>query len=57
MVLQPRHLTMTPIEYRATTGSANEVRRLTVESIDNHIYFYADVDSDQCRHTYCAAIS
>jgi ATP-dependent Clp protease, protease subunit len=48
MVLQPRHPMMTPIEYRATTGSTNEVRRLTVESIDNHIYFYADVDSDRC---------
>jgi ATP-dependent protease ClpP protease subunit len=27
---------------------AGETRRLTVETIDNHIYFYADVDSDRC---------
>lgn len=25
-----------------------EERRLTVETIDNHVYFYADVDSDRC---------
>jgi ATP-dependent protease ClpP protease subunit len=29
-------------------GRADEVRRLTVETVDNHIYFYADVDSDRC---------
>jgi ATP-dependent protease ClpP protease subunit len=29
-------------------GRADEVQRLTVETVDNHIYFYADVDSDRC---------
>ncbi|MBZ0277806.1 MAG: ATP-dependent Clp protease proteolytic subunit [Anaerolineae bacterium] len=26
----------------------NDTPRLTVETVDNHIYFYADVDSDRC---------
>jgi ATP-dependent protease ClpP protease subunit len=29
-------------------GYDREERRLTVETIDNHVYFYADVDSDRC---------
>ena len=33
---------------RHVRGRADEVRRLTVETVDNHIYFYADVDSDRC---------
>lgn len=37
-----------PIEYRATRGAGTETPRLTVETVDNHVYFYADVDSDRC---------
>jgi ATP-dependent protease ClpP protease subunit len=33
---------------RRNRGRAEEVQRLTVETVDNHIYFYADVDSDRC---------
>jgi len=29
-------------------GREYETPRLTVETVDNHIYFYADVDSDRC---------
>jgi ATP-dependent protease ClpP protease subunit len=36
------------IEYRAGIGHSAEIPRLTVETVDNHIYFYADVDSDRC---------
>lgn len=47
MYMQPRHQLMTPFEFRAGAG-AHEMPRLTVETVDNHIYFYADVDSDRC---------
>lgn len=33
--------------HKARAGS-DEPPRLTVETVDNHIYFYADVDSDRC---------
>ena len=33
---------------RHVRGRSDEVPRLTVETVDNHIYFYADVDSDRC---------
>lgn len=33
------------LNYRAT---GDDTTRTTVETIDNHIYFYADVDSDYC---------
>ncbi len=36
------------IQYRAGFGRDGENPRLTVETVDNHIYFYADVDSDRC---------
>ena len=36
------------VEYRAGIGHTAETPRLTVETVDNHIYFYADVDSDRC---------
>src|SRR5262245_26436387 len=39
------------IEYRAAKPGKNNQReapRLTVETVDNHIYFYADVNSDRC---------
>ncbi len=36
------------MEYRAGFRAAGETPRLTVETVDNHIYFYADVDSDRC---------
>lgn len=29
-------------------NSGDDSPRLTVETVDNHIYFYADVDSDRC---------
>jgi ATP-dependent protease ClpP protease subunit len=32
----------------AGIGRTSETPRLTVETVDNHIYFYADVDSDRC---------
>jgi ATP-dependent protease ClpP protease subunit len=32
----------------ARTARDYETPRLTVETVDNHIYFYADVDSDRC---------
>lgn len=34
-------------DYRAITSGEDSLR-LTVETIDNHVYFYADVDSDRC---------
>lgn len=37
------------MEYRAGFhADSDSPRRLTVETVDNHIYFYADVDSDRC---------
>jgi ATP-dependent protease ClpP protease subunit len=36
------------MQYRAGIGREGENPRLTVETVDNHIYFYADVDSDRC---------
>lgn len=33
---------------RLALGDSDEASRLTVETVDNHIYFYADVDSDRC---------
>ncbi|MDZ4671002.1 MAG: Clp protease ClpP [Phototrophicales bacterium] len=41
------HLTQS-FGFRNAGGYEREERRLTVETIDNHIYFYADVDSDRC---------
>lgn len=32
----------------ASAARGHETPRLTVETVDNHIYFYADVDSDRC---------
>lgn len=32
----------------AKPSSSGEVEKLTVEQFDNHVYFYADVDSDRC---------
>jgi ATP-dependent Clp protease, protease subunit len=43
----PSHLFST-LPFRAFGMDGHEPRRLTVETIDNHIYFYADVDSDRC---------
>ncbi|MDX1994118.1 MAG: ATP-dependent Clp protease proteolytic subunit [bacterium] len=38
-----------PFDYRANiAGERDREARLTVETVDNHIYFYADVDSDRC---------
>jgi ATP-dependent protease ClpP protease subunit len=37
---------MRPLAYRSAAG--DDSPRLTVETVDNHIYFYADVDSDRC---------
>jgi ATP-dependent protease ClpP protease subunit len=42
-----RHF-LTDIEYKTNLAGYHEPRRLTVETVDNHIYFYADVDSDRC---------
>jgi ATP-dependent protease ClpP protease subunit len=36
------------MEYKADFSRNSETPRLTVETVDNHIYFYADVDSDRC---------
>ncbi len=41
------------LEYRAARtkpgkNNQREAPRLTVETVDNHIYFYADADSDRC---------
>jgi len=33
---------------RLALGDSEGSSRLTVETVDNHIYFYADVDSDRC---------
>jgi ATP-dependent protease ClpP protease subunit len=44
----PQHLRNNLIDYRAGIGAGPEMPRLTVETVDNHIYFYADVDSDRC---------
>ncbi len=43
----PRHL-MANIGFAAMGGDTDKTPRLTVETVDNHIYFYADVDSDRC---------
>lgn len=32
----------------AHDGEGDDSPRMTVETVDNHIYFYADVDSDRC---------
>lgn len=36
------------MQYKARGAGSDEAPRLTVETVDNHIYFYADVDSDRC---------
>lgn len=33
---------------RMALGDSEGSSRLTVETVDNHIYYYADVDSDRC---------
>ncbi len=48
MTYHKNHLTGIALEYRAGIGKESEAPRLTVETVDNHIYFYADVDSDRC---------
>ncbi|RMF82571.1 MAG: Clp protease ClpP [Chloroflexi bacterium] len=45
---QQRHLLMASSEHNEGYNNGDRPRRLTVETIDNHIYFYADVDSDRC---------
>lgn len=47
---QMRHLleASTTDQTRMALGDADESSRLTVETVDNHIYFYANVDSDRC---------
>ncbi len=42
------HFNSSTIEYRAARAAGTENPRLTVETVDNHVYFYADVDSDRC---------
>ena len=42
-----KHLTQS-FGFQNNGGYDREERRLTVETIDNHVYFYADVDSDRC---------
>lgn len=42
-----KHLTQS-FGFQNFSGYEREERRLTVETIDNHVYFYADVDSDRC---------
>ena len=41
------HLTQS-FGFGTSSAYEREERRLTVETIDNHVYFYADVDSDRC---------
>ncbi len=36
------------LKINSPAGEESHVPKLTVETIDNHIYFYADVDSDRC---------
>ena len=36
------------MHYKAEFAESNQTPRLTVETVDNHVYFYADVDSDRC---------
>jgi ATP-dependent Clp protease protease subunit len=43
----PRHHTAN-WQFQAARGDSSDSSRLTVETVDNHIYFYADVDSDRC---------
>jgi ATP-dependent protease ClpP protease subunit len=47
-VYTPRQLSNPGLEFRAGIGGTPETPRLTVETVDNHVYFYADVDSDRC---------
>lgn len=50
MTLQRKsqHRLNTYMQYRADFSNDTQIPRLTVETVDNHIYFYADVDSDRC---------
>jgi ATP-dependent protease ClpP protease subunit len=52
MNLQNHLLSSMAMEFGASIGAGmgrtSETPRLTVETVDNHIYFYADVDSDRC---------
>jgi len=41
----PKHMAM--LRYELSAGDTSE-KTLTVERVDNHIYFYAYVDSDRC---------
>lgn len=48
-IMNTRNLPLSAMmEYRAAVNRNTETPRLTVETVDNHIYFYADVDSDRC---------
>jgi ATP-dependent protease ClpP protease subunit len=52
MDIQNQLLANVAMEFGASIGRGMgreyETPRLTVETVDNHIYFYADVDSDRC---------
>jgi ATP-dependent protease ClpP protease subunit len=52
MNIQNQLLAHLAMEFGASLGARTardfETPRLTVETVDNHIYFYADVDSDRC---------
>jgi ATP-dependent protease ClpP protease subunit len=52
MNIQNQLLAHLAMEFGASLGTRTardlETPRLTVETVDNHIYFYADVDSDRC---------
>lgn len=45
---QGRHQLSADVQYRAAVADRDDTPRLTVETVDNHVYFYADVDSDRC---------
>ncbi len=42
------HRLYNTMNYKAEFAENNQPPRLTVETMDNHVYFYADVDSDRC---------
>ena len=52
MDIQHQLLANMAMEFGASIGRGMgreyDTPRLTVETVDNHIYFYADVDSDRC---------
>ncbi len=46
--MNPTRFNSSTIEYRAARGVGTDKPQMTVEAVDNHVYFYADVSSEHC---------